>query len=110
MRDQTEVRPQSATEGDTKNAGRAHLDDTGTVVVEGQILTGRDWDLYHRGRIDGRAEGYDVGWAAADEYATRAHRAAAEVVTAMIRVPEVDPAEAAARRARIDARFGGGGR
>lgn len=53
----------------------------------------------------GYLEGIERGRELADAEAAARHRAAADVVLAMTRVPEVDRAEAAARRARIDARF-----
>ena len=72
-------------------------------------LSPSEWDAFCAGHESGYAVGLEEGWRRADAHASATHRAAAEVVTAMIRVPEVDPAEAAARRARIDARFGEGG-
>ena len=63
------------------------------------------WDDYLTGFREGFTQGISRGREIADAEAAARHRAAAEVVGAMIRVPEVDPAEAAARRARIDARF-----
>ena len=63
------------------------------------------WTDYMTGWEAGYVEGMSRGREIADAEAAARHRAAAEVVTAMIRVPEVDRAEAAARRARIDARF-----
>lgn len=65
-------------------------------------------DDYLMGWRAGYLEGIDRGRELADAEAAARHRAAADVVLAMTRVPEVDRAEAAARRARIDARFGGG--
>lgn len=65
------------------------------------------WDDYLTGWRAGYLEGMGRGRALADAEAAARHRAAAEVVLAMTRVPEVDRAEAVARRARIDARFGG---
>lgn len=65
------------------------------------------WDDYLTGWSAGYLEGLERGRALADAEAAARHRAAADVVLAMTRVPEVDRAEAAARRARIDARFGG---
>ena len=65
------------------------------------------WDDYLTGWQAGYLEGMSRGREIADAEAAARHRAAADVVLAMTRVPEVDRAEAAARRARIDARFGG---
>ena len=65
------------------------------------------WDDYLTGWQAGYLEGMSRGRALADAEAAARHRAAADVVLAMTRVPEVDRAEDAARRARIDARFGG---
>ncbi|EKA62169.1 hypothetical protein B277_03945 [Janibacter hoylei PVAS-1] len=63
------------------------------------------WDDYCTGWSAGYLEGLDRGRALADAEAAARHRAAADVVLAMTRTPEVDRAESAARRARIDARF-----
>lgn len=63
------------------------------------------WDDYLTGWQAGYLEGMSRGREIADAEAAARHRAAADVVLAMTRVPEVDRAEAAARRARIDARF-----
>lgn len=68
------------------------------------------WDDYLAGHRSGYLEGLERGRELADAEAAARHRAAADVVLAMTRVPEVDRAKAAARRARIDARFGGGAR
>lgn len=65
------------------------------------------WADYLAGHRAGYLEGLERGRALADAEAAARHRAAADVVLAMTRAPEVDRAEAAARRARIDARFGG---
>lgn len=67
------------------------------------------WDDWMAGHAAGYLEGLERGRALADAEAAARHRAAADVVLAMTRVPEVDRAEAAARRARIDARFGAKG-
>lgn len=66
------------------------------------------FDDYLTGWKAGYLEGVDRGRELADAEAAARHRSAADVVLAMVNVPEVDRAEAAARRARIDARFGGG--
>lgn len=63
------------------------------------------FDDYLTGWKAGYLEGVDRGRELADAEAAARHRAAADVVLAMTRVPEVGRAEAAARRARIDARF-----
>lgn len=63
------------------------------------------WDDYLAGFTEGFTQGISRGREIADAEAAARHRAAADVVLAMTRVPEVDRAEAAARRARIDARF-----
>lgn len=68
----------------------------------------RRWDDWMAGYVEGLAQGISRGRELADAEAAARHRAAASVVLAMTRVPEVDRAEAAARRARIDGRFGGG--
>ena len=68
------------------------------------------WDDYMAGFAEGFTQGISRGREIADAEAAARHRAAADVVLAMTRAPEVDRAEAAARRARIDARFGGGRR
>lgn len=67
------------------------------------------WDDYLTGWRAGYLEGIDRGRELADAEAAARHRAAAEVVLAMTKVPVVDRDEAAARRARIDARFTGEG-
>ena len=67
------------------------------------------WAVWLDGWTIGRAEGIERGRELADAEAAARHRAAADVVLAMTHVPEVDRAEAAARRARIDARFTGEG-
>lgn len=70
-------------------------------------MPAESWRTYVDGWCNGWSAGIDEGRRRADAEASARHRAAAEVVGAMIRVPVVDPAEAAARRARIDARFAG---
>ena len=62
-------------------------------------------DDYWTGWTSGYLEGMCRGREIADAEAAARHRAAADVVLAMVNVPEVDRAEAAARRARWDARF-----
>lgn len=74
-----------------------------------ELMPAEQWNHYVDAWCAGWAIGVEEGRRRADAEASAAHRAAADVVTAMIRVPLVDPAEAAARRARIDARFGEGG-
>lgn len=66
------------------------------------------WDDYLTGYIAGRADGITEGRRQADAEAAARHQAAADVVLAMTRVPVRDKAADAARRARWDARFGGG--
>lgn len=63
------------------------------------------FDDYLTGWRAGYLEGISRGQEIADAEAAARHRAAAAVVGAMIRVPVVDRDEAAARRARWDARF-----
>lgn len=65
------------------------------------------WDDYLAGFREGFTQGISRGQEIADAEAAARHRAAADVVGAMIRVPVVDRDEAAARRARWDARFAG---
>ena len=75
---------------------------------EVEELMSRDaWDAYVDAWCHGYTAGIDEGRRRADADAAARHRAAAAVVLALRDVPEVDRAEAAARRARIDARFGG---
>ena len=65
------------------------------------------WAVWLDGWTIGRAEGISRGRELADAEAAARHRAAAQAVLGICRAPEVDRDEAAARRARIDARFGG---
>ena len=74
------------------------------------LLPADAWHAYVDAWCNGWVAGLEEGRRRADAEAAARHRAAADVVLAMTRVPEVDRAEAAARRARIDARFGGGAR
>lgn len=73
------------------------------------LMPAESWHTYVDGWCNGWSAGLDEGRRRADAEAAARHRAAAEVVGAMIRVPVVDQAEAAARRARWDARFTNGG-
>lgn len=70
-----------------------------------ELMPAESWHTYVDGWCNGWSAGIDEGRRRADAEAAARHRAAADVVLAMTRVPEVDRAESAARRARIDARF-----
>lgn len=72
-----------------------------------ELMPDDRWHHYVDAWCNGWQAGITEGRRRADAEAAARHRAAASVVLAMTRVPEVDRAEAAARRARIDARFGG---
>lgn len=65
------------------NAARStHHDSRSAPLVDvaGQILTGRDWQIWCDGWTHGRADGIEVGRARADAEAAQRHRAAAQVV------------------------------
>lgn len=70
-----------------------------------ELMPDDQWHHYVDAWCAGWVIGVEEGRRRADAEASARHRAAAEVVTAMIRVPVVDRDEAAARRGRIDARF-----
>lgn len=66
------------------------------------------WQDYLAGFGEGYVQGIGRGRQLADEEAAARHRAAAAVVLDLTKVPERDHEADRARRARIDARFGGG--
>lgn len=104
MPEYNESRPQ-ANPGAAKSFGGDKSQST--VPIDIVALASHEWHIFMDGFESGFTNGIDHGRRLADEEAAARHRAAANVVVAMTKVPIVDQDEAAARRARIDARFGG---